>query len=129
METITKPEKAKIAPELKESIKTLAEEESQIIVHLHFHVDWFLRIRIWKTTFLQPHQNGDKSALVHAENISFYPNWTVCKAGKNTCTLIFKGLPKECTMFDLIEEIPEPGGFYFTNIKRNKMDVYNLYLT
>ena len=129
METITKPEKAKIAPELKESIKTLAEEESQIIVHLHFHVDWFLRIRIWKTTFLQPHQNGNKSALVHAENISFHPDWTVCKAGKNTCTLFFKGLPKDCTVFDLIEEIPEPGGFYFPNIQRNNWDVYNLQIT
>jgi hypothetical protein len=29
-------------------------------------------------------------------------------------------------MFDLIEEIPEPGGFYFPNIQRNNWDVYNL---
>jgi hypothetical protein len=36
------------------------------------------------------------------------------------------GLPKKCTVFDLIEEIPEPGGFYIPNIQRNNSDVYHL---
>jgi hypothetical protein len=35
-------------------------------------------------------------------------------------------LPKNCDSFDLIERIPEPGGFIYTNIKRNKTDVYHL---
>ncbi|MPN29566.1 hypothetical protein SDC9_177019 [bioreactor metagenome] len=41
-------------------------------------------------------------------------------------TLVFSGLPDECTTFDLIEEIPEEGGFFVPNIKRNGTDVYRV---
>ena len=58
--------------------------------------------------------------------IGIYPNWSPCIIGKNYCTLIFKGLPKDCSIFDLIEEIPEPDGFIIHNIRRNNSDVYHL---
>ena len=41
-------------------------------------------------------------------------------------TLVFSGLPKSCKMFDLVEEIPQSGGFYHGKIKRNKSDVYSI---
>jgi hypothetical protein len=39
-------------------------------------------------------------------------------------TLIFSGLSKSCEFFDLLEDIPEAGGFFIQNIKRNKDDIY-----
>ncbi len=127
MEIITEPKKVIIDPEIKEAIQTLVQEESQVIIHLHFNFIEFTTIRIWKSTFLIPQNKGERVNLVHAENISFYPEWTFCRKGETACTLIFKGLPKDCTMFDLMEEIPEPGGFYFPNIQRNNSDVYHLH--
>ena len=129
MEIDIEPKKVTIAPELKNDIKILVEEESQVIIHLHLHFSNFSTIRIWKSTFLLPHINGKKINLVHADNISFYPEWTLCRAGETVCTLIFKGLPKDCTIFDLAEEIPEPGGFYISNIHRNNSDVYHLQIS
>jgi hypothetical protein len=126
MEIIKEKKKIQIAPELKNAIKTLVEEESQVVIHLHLNFVGFTTIRIWKSTFLIPNNKGEKVNLVHAENISYYPEWTFCRKGETVCTLIFKGLPKECTIFDLAEEIPEPGGFYIPNIQRNKSDVYHL---
>ena len=126
MKIITEPHKIKIAPELKNAINSLTEEESQVTIHLHLNFVEFSTIRIWKSTFLVPHNTGDKVNLVHAENISLYPEWTFCRTGETICTLIFKGLPKDCTVFDMVEEIPEPGGFYIPNIQRNNSDVYHL---
>jgi hypothetical protein len=40
--------------------------------------------------------------------------------------LIFGALPKKCHVFQLIEEIPEEGGFTVRNIIRNKTDVYEV---
>jgi len=40
-------------------------------------------------------------------------------------TLIFEGLDKPRKHFDLVEDIPEPGGFI---IKRNKSDVYDIFI-
>ena len=41
-------------------------------------------------------------------------------------TLIFNGLPKACRSFDLVELIPQAGGFEYRKINRNKSDVYHL---
>jgi hypothetical protein len=41
-------------------------------------------------------------------------------------TLFFAPLPKSCEFFDLLEDIPQAGGFFIQNIKRNKSDIYNL---
>ena len=118
--------KVTLDPYLKDAIQTLMEEEAQVIIHLHLHFPYVSKIRIWKSTFLKPHNNRKKIKLVHAINVSFYPIWTRCKIGETVCTLIFKGLPKDCTVFDMIEEIPELGGFYIPNIQRNNSGVYHL---
>jgi hypothetical protein len=126
LEIVEEPKKVIIAPELKDFIKNKTEEESQVIIHLYLNFSGFSKIRIWKSTFLIPHKSEKKINFVHAENISLYPDWTYCKKGEKICTIIFRGLPKDCTEFDLFEEIPEPGGFYIPNIKRNNLDVYHL---
>jgi hypothetical protein len=112
------------------AIDTAVMEDSFIYVHCHFDnpVEGSL-VRIWPTTFLMDMNTGSKSQLIHAENISMAPQWTLIP---DRCTftflLVFSTLPKSCTHFDLIEEIPQPGGFHVTNIPRNQQDVYHITL-
>lgn len=102
---------------------TNIEEEKQVTVHCS--CIGVSRIRIWKSTFLVAHSSPHRSKLIYAENITLYPEWTPVEEVKKTrFTLVFTGLPKGCKQFDLIEDIPEPGGFIVRNIKRNNSDVY-----
>lgn len=105
--------------------------DSYVYVHAHMNeTDQEMLVRIWKSTFLLDKSSGNKSALVHAENITFAPVWTIVpKDFSYTFLLIFHALPKSCTVFDLVEQIPQPGGFYIPDIMRNKSDVYHLNLT
>ena len=71
-----------------------------------------------------------RSKLIHAENITMFPTWmNVGRKQTVNFTLIFTGLPRHCKQFDLIEKIPEEGGFVIKNIERNNTDVYLLDLT
>jgi len=118
-----------IVKELLESLQTKIEEEKQVIVHCCFPASPFLGnlIRIWQSTYLFDNQSEHKSKLIHVENITMSPNWTVVPFMKDFWfTLIFSGLPKDCKSFDLKEVIPEEGGFYVNSIKRNSMDVYRV---
>ncbi|AYO57406.1 hypothetical protein CO230_04265 [Chryseobacterium sp. 6424] len=129
MTTITKPE---IATEILEDIKTSIDNEKQVIVHCCFSATAFgdFLIRIWPSTFLIDATTGHRSALIHHENISLFPYWSVVPPMKDYWfTLIFAGLPKDCTSFDLKEIIPQEGGFEIEGIKRNKTDVYKVKLS
>jgi hypothetical protein len=91
---------------------------------------WGDKIRIWKSTFLHAKGSSHRSSLIHVENISLHPTWTHVSEGETiNFTLIFSGLPKDCEYFDLIEDIPEPGGFIINEIKRNNSDVYHFTMT
>jgi hypothetical protein len=105
-------------------------EDSYVYVHCYFdNPHEGSLIRIWKTTFLMDLVSGTRSKLVHAENISFAPVWTLIPDRTTfSFLLIFSALPKSCTQFDLIEEIPQPGGFHVKNIQRNQQDVYHITL-
>jgi hypothetical protein len=108
--------------------RTITSEESHVYVHCYFHnAVKDMLIRIWKTTFLIDKYSGYRSKLVHAENISYAPVWT---AIPNTALyqflLIFEALPKGCDVFDLLEDIPQPGGFFIPGIMRNPRDVYHV---
>ncbi len=82
-------------------------------------------IRIWPSTYLYDHTSDHKSDLVHAEKISYYPEWTMTDSGEAYFSLVFSGLPKSCTVFDLIEHCTNEGGaFKVLNIPRNESDVY-----
>ena len=124
--TITKPE---IAQELLEALQPKVEIEKQVIVHCCFPATPYpdMLIRIWRSTFLVDESLIHKSTLIHHENISLFPYWTQVPPRKDYWfTLVFSGLPKGCTTFDLKEEIPQKGGFWVRNIKRNKTDVYKV---
>lgn len=108
--------------EEKTEVKTLESEERQTIVHCTCGDDY--AYRIWPSTFLIEQGTGRKAKLLTAFNISFAPQWTL-NDGRGF-TLIFEGLSKSCTSFDLVEEIPQDGGFEARNIPRNKMDVYQV---
>ncbi len=126
METIPKPE---IAQEILESLKEKFEEEKQVIVHCCFPATpfWGNLVRVWRSTYLIDQNSGHKSSLLFAENISFFPQWTIVPPMQDFWfTLIFSGLPKDCVSFDLKEMIPEASGFYVQNIKRNSSDIYRV---
>jgi hypothetical protein len=128
-ETINVP---KVKPEIKideatrQKLLNAVKEESLVIIHCSYTGSfWYDRIRIWKSTFLVDKNSAHKSKLVHTENIALYPTWSQIEIGQTiNFTLVFTGLPKHCRLFDLIEEIPEPGGFHIMNIERNNSDVY-----
>ena len=110
------------------SIDPASLEDSFVYVHCHFeNTSDEMLIRIWRTTFLVDKNSATRSQLVHAENISVAPQWTMIpRKGDFTFLLIFGGLPKSCLVFDMIEEITQPGGFHIKNIKRNETDVYHI---
>jgi hypothetical protein len=103
-------------------------EDSFVYVHCQFPIPApGMLIRIWKTTVLKDCHSSGQSQLIHAENISYAPQWTLIPdTGMYSFLLIFSALPKACTLFDLVEEIPQPGGFLVKGIARNKTDVYRI---
>jgi hypothetical protein len=120
--------KPKVDVETLASIDPSTMEDSFVYVHCHFNnTSDDMLIRIWSTTFLVDRDSVARSQLVHAENILFAPQWTIIpRKGDFTFLLIFGGLPKSCLMFDMVEEIAQPGGFHIKNIKRNETDVYHI---
>ena len=123
---ITKP-KVEVSPELLSQINETFSQEGQVIVHCLVSASPFteMGIRIWPTTYLYDLQSKHRSELVHFENITSYPTWKLIPPGKSSFfTLIFSKLPKSCLRFDLIEEIPQSGGFEVRNRSRNGTDVY-----
>lgn len=103
-------------------VKILESEERQTIVHCTCPIDY--AYRIWPSTFLIEHNTGKRAKLLTAFNISFAPQWTI-NDGKGF-TLVFEGLSKDCSTFDLKEIIPQEGGFEVLGILRNNMDVYQV---
>lgn len=120
---ITAPEKT-TQTEVAEKTETVVCAERQTIVHCTCGDTY--AYRIWPGTYLIEHGSGKRAKLITAYNISFAPQWTL-NDGKGF-TLIFEGLSKECSVFDLVEIIPQAGGFEYKNILRNNSDVYNIEL-
>jgi hypothetical protein len=55
------------------------------------------------------------------------PVWTrIPDKATYSFLLVFEGLPKSVKQFDLIEDIPQAGGFEVRNITRNDSDVYHI---
>lgn len=126
MDTLIKPV---IHEDILRSLQQKIYEEKQVIVHCLVEATPFpdLLIRIWRTTFLVDGVSGHRSALIHAENISIFPEWTQVPAGREFWfTLVFQGLPADCKIFDLQEIIPQSGGFAVHGIARNTTDVYRV---
>lgn len=120
----------KIEADTKLQIQASINEESQVIVHCSYtSLLGFDQIRIWPSTFLFDRHSAHRCKLLHAINIPLYPVWKEIAPGQtHYFTLIFSALPKACTLFDLIEKIPEQGGFECNNLSRNNTDVYQVAL-
>lgn len=115
-----------VQTEMREELARAIKPHGQVTVHIIFpaQMDGYY-LRIWKSTFLYSRSSDHKSSLLHVENISIAPYWTEVKPHQtHTFTLIFEGFPADVLVFDLTEEIPEPGGFHYANIVRNEQDVY-----
>jgi hypothetical protein len=123
--TKVKPE---IGFEVLASISPSTLEDSFVYVHCYFdNLGEDMLIRIWQSTFLIDAISGARSTLIHMENISLAPQWTIIPGGvMYHFLLIFAALPKTCTSFDLVEDIPQPGGFLVKNITRNETDIYHV---
>lgn len=128
MPIIEVPTKPKVDTEVLTSIDAWTLEDQHVYVHCYYKNDLpEMLIRVWRSTFLIDKVSGARSELVHAEKISFAPQWTIIQ-GKITFSflLIFSALPKDCKAFDLVEDIPQAGGFFVSGIKRNELDVYHV---
>jgi len=127
MSSLTK-EKSIVETAIAEETNVL--EESHVYVHCYFNnTVKDMLIRIWKTTFLIDTFSGHRSKLVHVENISYAPEWTpIPNNSLFQFLLIFEALPKGCEVFDLLEDIPQPGGFFIQSIMRNPKDVYHVHV-
>jgi hypothetical protein len=108
--------------------QTVTLEAGHVYVHCYFNnTTKNMLIRIWKSTFLVDQGSGHRSELVHIENISYAPEWTMVPDNQLFhFLLIFSGLPKSCVKFDLLEDIPQSGGFHVKDILRNELDVYRV---
>jgi len=104
---------------------TLVEEEGQVLVHITCLNNFDMYARIWPSTFLVDQQQNIRARLLQQHNIALAPQWSFVPGNSRyRFTLVFERLPKDCIMFDLLEIIPEPGGFAWRNILRNQQDVY-----
>jgi hypothetical protein len=118
-----------IKPEDSYSLLYKSNEEAHITIHCLIKSEIDTRIRLWKNIKIVDRSLIYEAKLIHAENISFHPQWTNLKSGEvKVFTLIFESLPKQSKRFDLVESIPESGGFVKLNIARNKTDVYKINL-
>ena len=126
MEIITTQKKIKIDEEIL-SLSEI-EKESCTIVHCKYAGQILnSHLRIWLSTYLIEEDKSRKK-LIKAFNIAMMPKWSIRKAinGFYCFTLVFEGLSKHCQSFYLLEDIPEPGGFYSKSIERNNTDVYSV---
>ena len=122
--TIQPVQTVELDPEL--LLRLFPAEENIVIVHcLHGRPDQYIGgARVWPQTCLIE-EDGARRKLLKAFNIDLYPTWTPYDTwGPIRFTLVFEGLSKQCKEFHLLEDIPEPGGFYSDTVKRNGTDVY-----
>lgn len=103
-------------------------EQGHVYVHCRFrNGPMETLIRIWSSTVLIDRSSGSRSSLIHAEQISIAPVWTPVPPNREfRFLLIFQALPAGCTVFEMLEDIPEIGGFHVTGIIRNESDIYHV---
>lgn len=118
----------RVDPAIREQLLAQVDECGQVTVRCHLHTDWATKLRIWTSTYLVCQQTGHRSRMIHAEGITYMPEWMPAPAGTTTFILVFETLPDACETFALLEDIPEPGGFHVPVILRNGRDMYDVFL-
>ncbi|MCW3091539.1 MAG: hypothetical protein JWP81_2608 [Ferruginibacter sp.] len=120
---------AKPQVEIDEDLKELLTQQTEecTIVHCRYYTDQPTGIRIWPSTFLIQ-DNGRRCKLIKNFNISLVPDWTYHFIPNEFIrfTLVFEALGKECMFFQLLEEIPQPFGFYSNKVQKNNSGVYTV---
>src|SRR4051812_47107626 len=98
-----------ISSKARENLLYSIEEEGQVTIHCKIRAPLSGTFaRIWESTYLVDHHTDHKSRLLHLEGISIHPTWTEITGGTTLYfTLVFSQLPKSCTTFDFLEQIPE----------------------
>ena len=99
------------------------EDDGQVTIHMRTRLGG--GVRIWPSARLRCRSTGIESKFIHAVGLSPFPTWTRVEPG-GAYTLLFEALPSDCQYFDLVEEIPQPGGLVVRDIVRNGKDVYRL---
>lgn len=107
--TETPPVKARphIDTDVLFSIQPELLNDSYIYVHCNVgKMSQEVLIRIWKSTFLIGRAGEGKAGLIHAENITYAPVWTIVPENLDyVFLLIFNGLPKSCKVFDRLSKL------------------------
>ena len=117
----------RVEPKLRAELCAEVDELGQVTVHCALIAGFMDCLRIWPSTFLVCRLTGHRSPLLHAEGIPYAPTWRFLDAGEHIMfPLLFAALLRDCVLFDLVEEIPEAGGFHVPSVLRNGMDVYNV---
>jgi hypothetical protein len=115
--------------EIDEAVKQLIEAQTEecTIVHCRYFSTEPTGVRIWPNTVLIE-DTGRRCKLIKNFNISLMPEWTFHFVANEFIrfTLIFESIGKECQFFYLLEDIPQPHGFYSNKIVRNKTGVYTI---
>lgn len=122
--TIAKPQIV-----IDDAVKELVAQQTEecTIVHCRYFSDEPSGVRIWPSTFLVEN-TGKRCKLIKNFNISIMPLWTF-HVVENTFirfTLVFEALGKTCQYFNLLEDIPQPQGFYSNKVFRNSSGVYSV---
>ena len=99
------------------------EDKGQVTIHMRTR--WGGGVRIWSSIKLLCRTTGTEAKFIHAVGLSPFPTWTRVEPG-GKYTLLIEALPSNCRAFDIIEDIPQPGGFVVEDIVRNGKDVYRL---
>ncbi|MBC7887581.1 MAG: hypothetical protein H7Z13_06810 [Ferruginibacter sp.] len=122
--TIAKPQ-VEIDDALKELVAQQTEECT--IVHCRYFTDEPAGVRIWPSTFLVE-DRGRRCKLIKNFNISIMPQWTyhIIENEFIRFTLVFEALGRECLFFHLLEDIPQPFGFYTKKVLKNSSGVYTV---
>jgi len=117
-----------------ESLLANAKEQGQVIVHcLHYGCSSECgrtikcELKLNPSVQLIPKNGAIISKLLHAYNINLPPAKNIKESYGTEFTLVFSGLPKDCTVFDFLEPDEDGRGWNVKNIKRNNTDVYYIY--
>lgn len=115
--------------EIDNAVKELIAQQTEgcTIVHCRYYTTEPTGIRIWPNTFLVE-DRGSRCKLIKAFNISIMPEWTYHFISHEFIrfTLVFEALGRECGSFHLLEDIPQPFGFYSNAVLKNNSGVYTV---
>ena len=120
--------KCDIDPKLLEQ----SEEQSYTIIHCtyttspKYNCNWW--VNIYPTTYLVDRYSGEKLEMIHAIGIPLPPQKRHLqrRGDKVIFTLIFPKIPKEWSIFSLIESANNGEGLMGLNISRNDSGIYRI---